>query len=58
MSGLGLRGYFEARRRWASIFGSLPPLMTSTVEDPKTWRPPTKIGPSCYMPHQLSLIHI
>ena len=30
----------------------VPMMQTSTVQDPKTWRPRTKIGPSCYMPHQ------
>jgi hypothetical protein len=53
MSGLGLRGYFEARRRWANIFGAIPtPWLMSNTEDPKAWRPKAQIGPSCYMPHQ------
>lgn len=30
----------------------MPAPLYSTVQDPKTWRPKRKIGPSCYMPHQ------
>ncbi|MGE0289509.1 MAG: hypothetical protein AB7I42_25970 [Bradyrhizobium sp.] len=29
-----------------------PTMLTSTVQDPKTWQPRPKIGPSCWMPHQ------
>jgi len=50
---LGLRGFFEQRRRWTAIFNPAPRgFLTSQREDPKAWRPTAKIGPSCYMPHQ------